>query len=77
MLLPLGRSVREILDRFRLPDVADEIGQQRHEREALGRGKFWQAHISVDLHVPEPINEREPFRDRRGSAAAACCSSDL
>ncbi len=38
LVLPFGRSVREILDRFGLPGVAELIGQERHERDAFGRG---------------------------------------
>ena len=40
VILPVGRTVRQILDRFRLPGVPDQIRQERHQDNSLGRSQF-------------------------------------
>ncbi len=62
MFLPFGRSMREILNRFGLPDVPDLVSQERHQRQSLGRGELWDANIGIDLQIPQPVDEREPLR---------------
>src|SRR5207245_704243 len=39
-ILSILRTVREILDRFRLPTVTGAIGQERHQGNAVAGGKF-------------------------------------
>src|SRR5207247_10021391 len=38
-LLPFGRAVRQVLDRFGLPGVADEVRQLRHQGNSLETGR--------------------------------------
>ena len=61
-LLPILRTVRQVFNRFWLPRVADQIGQQRHERDPLVRSELRQSRISVDLQIPHAIGDRHPFR---------------
>ena len=60
-LLSISWTVGEILDRFRLPVVADEIGQQGHKRDPFARGKFREPGIRVDLDIAEAVDHRHPF----------------
>ena len=62
MFLPFGRPMCEILDRFGLPSVTDLVGQERHQRQPPGGGELGDANIGIDLQIPQPIGEREPFR---------------
>ena len=48
-ILSILRTVREIFDCFRLPAVANQIGQQRHQRNATARREFRQSRVRVDL----------------------------
>ena len=66
LILPLCRTMRQILDCFRLPRVTDEIGQQRHERDALARREFRYPSVSIDLQFAHPIDHRHPFRTNMG-----------
>jgi hypothetical protein len=60
-ILPIPRPMREIFDRFRLPGVAHEIRQQRHQGEALAGSELGMAGGSVDLQVAPIIDQRHPF----------------
>ena len=54
--------MRQVLDRFRLPGVADEVSQQRHQGNPFACGEFRQARIRVDLQLTHAIDHRHPFR---------------
>ena len=60
-LLSISWTMGEILDRFRLPVVADEIGQQRHQCDPFARSKFRQPGIRVDLQFAQAVDHRHPF----------------
>ena len=62
MFLPFGRPMCEILDRFGLPSITDLVGQERHQRQPLGGGELGDANVGIDLQIPQPVGEREPFR---------------
>ncbi len=62
MFLPFGRPMCEILDRFGLPGITDLVGQERHQRQPLGGGELGDANVGIDLQIPQPVGEREPFR---------------
>src|SRR5438552_962737 len=60
--LPLGRTMRDVLHCFWLPSIADEIRQQRHERDASILCQLRNANIGVNLQVTYSIYHRHPFR---------------
>ena len=65
-LLPLGRTMCHIFDRFRLPGIADQIGQERHERDPFVLRQFRNARVRIDLQITHPIHHRHPFRTNVG-----------
>jgi len=61
LLLPRGRTVRDVFDCFRLPAIADKIRQQRHEGDTLTLRELGKATICVDPNVPRSVNHRQPL----------------
>ena len=61
--------MRDVLHCFRLPSIADEIRQQRHERDASILRQLRNANIGVDLQVTHSIHHRHPFRTDVGDLA--------
>ena len=65
-ILPISRSMSEIFNRFRLPFVAHQVCQKRHQSNPLAGGKLWQTRVGIDLQFPEPIDHCHPFRAEMG-----------
>ena len=65
-LLSILRPMRQVLNCFRLPRIADQISQQRHECDAFARSELRHPRIRVDLQIPHAINNRHPFRADMG-----------
>ena len=57
-----SRTRSEILDGFRFPGVAAEIGEERQQGDAVRGTKGREARVRVDGESPLGASEREPLR---------------
>ena len=54
--------MRQVLNRFRLPSVPDEVRQQRHNRDPFVGSQLRHPDVPIDLQIAHAIDHGHPFR---------------